>query len=403
MKHRCNYTRLEPIEKVIPNPRNPNTHPEGQIELLAKIIDFQGWRSPIVVSKSSGFIVRGHGRLLAAQRLGLKKVPIDVQTYDSEAQEWADLVADNRIAELADMDRATLKDLIEELDTGDLDLDLTGFDQDSLEDLMSEFFVPEEGNTDEDEIPEQVEVRTKPGDLWELGDHRLLCGDCTERQIVQNLMKKKASLVFTDPPYGVNVKGGRKKGNTIAGDLTQTAIPFSFELAVEVATLPEAQLYFCGGEQNLGLYAKLFDRFLHQLPKHLIWVKEAFVMKPNGYHNQYEMIFYGFKEGGGGSKSWLGERTQDYASDIWEIHRDNGKDYLHPTQKPVALPSRAIRNHSRAGEVVYEPFVGSGSTLMACEILERICYAIEIDPHYCDVAIQRWEDFTGKKARKVEK
>ena len=153
MKHRCNYTRLEPIEKVIPNPRNPNTHPEGQIELLAKIIDFQGWRSPIVVSKSSGFIVRGHGRLLAAQRLKLKKVPIDVQVYDSEAQEWADLVADNRIAELADMDRATLKDLIEELDTGELDLDLTGFDQDSLEDLMSEFFVPEDNEgIDEDGI-----------------------------------------------------------------------------------------------------------------------------------------------------------------------------------------------------------------------------------------------------------
>jgi ParB-like chromosome segregation protein Spo0J len=143
MKHRCNFTRLEPIEKLIPNPRNPNTHPEGQIELLARIIDFQGWRSPIVVSKSSGFIVRGHGRLLAAQRLKLKKVPIDVQTYDNEAQEWADMVADNSIAELAEMDRATLKDLIEALDTGELDLDLTGFDQASLDELMSEFFVPE--------------------------------------------------------------------------------------------------------------------------------------------------------------------------------------------------------------------------------------------------------------------
>ena len=144
MKHRCRHTRLEPIEKVIPNPRNPNTHPEGQIELLAKIIDFQGWRSPIVVSKSSGFIVRGHGRLLAAQRLKLKKVPIDVQVYDNEAQEWADLVADNRIAELAEMDRATLKDLIEELDTGDFDLDLTGFDLESLENLMSQIHPPED-------------------------------------------------------------------------------------------------------------------------------------------------------------------------------------------------------------------------------------------------------------------
>ena len=140
MKHRCNFTRLEPIEKVIPNPRNPNTHPEGQIDILAKIMEFQGWRLPIVVSKRSGFIVRGHGRLLAAQRLGLKKVPIDEQDYENEAQEWADLIADNRIAELAETDRATLKDVLEELDTGELDLDLTGFGQDSLENLMSQVF-----------------------------------------------------------------------------------------------------------------------------------------------------------------------------------------------------------------------------------------------------------------------
>ena len=167
MKHRCNYTRLEPIEKVIPNPRNPNTHPEGQIELLAKILDFQGWRSPIVVSKSSGFIVRGHGRLIAAQRLGLKKVPIDVQVYDNEAQEWADMVADNRIAELAEMDRATLKDLIEELDTGELDLDLTGFDEASLEDLMSEFFVPDDNEgIDEDGMSDTEQECPSCGFKW---------------------------------------------------------------------------------------------------------------------------------------------------------------------------------------------------------------------------------------------
>ena len=154
MKHRCNFTRLEPIEKVIENPRNPNQHPENQIELLAKILDFQGWRLPIVVSERSGFVVRGHGRLMAARKLGLKKVPIDVQTYDNEAQEWADLVADNRIAELAEMDRATLKDLIEELDTGELDLEVTGFDLASLENLMSQIHPPE----DFKEVDEDIET-----------------------------------------------------------------------------------------------------------------------------------------------------------------------------------------------------------------------------------------------------
>ena len=156
MKTRCKYSRMAPIAEVIPNPRNPNTHPETQIDLLAKILDFQGWRIPIVVSKLSGFVVRGHGRLLAAQKLGLKKVPVDEQAYENEAQEWADLVADNRIAELAEMDRSALKDIIEELDTGEMDLDLTGFNSSDLENMMSEFH-PLEGDESGLSQPEQVD------------------------------------------------------------------------------------------------------------------------------------------------------------------------------------------------------------------------------------------------------
>jgi len=140
----CSFSKMMPTGDLVPNPRNPNTHPESQIELLAKIIDFQGWRLPIVTSKQSGFVVRGHGRLLAARKLGMEMVPVDEQDYESEAQEWADLVADNRIAELAEMDRASLKDIIETLDTGEIDMELTGFTESELEDLMSEFFVPEE-------------------------------------------------------------------------------------------------------------------------------------------------------------------------------------------------------------------------------------------------------------------
>ena len=153
MKHRCKYTRLAPIGEVVPNPRNPNTHPEEQIDILAKIMEFQGWRLPIVVSKRSGFIVRGHGRLLAAQRLGRKQVPIDEQDYENEAQEWADLIADNRIAELAETDRATLKDVLEELDTGEIDLDFTGYDEAALEEMMSEIHQPDEDtNADGDGV-----------------------------------------------------------------------------------------------------------------------------------------------------------------------------------------------------------------------------------------------------------
>ena len=159
MKIRCKYTKKVPIEVLVPNPRNPNTHPDDQVKLLAKIMEFQGWRSPVVVSNLSGYIVRGHGRLLASRILGLESIPVDFQDYDNEAQEHADLVADNRIAELAEMDRGTLKDLIEELDTGDLDLDLTGFDEKALASLMSQIHVEEEGEDDQGGVPTIEEVR----------------------------------------------------------------------------------------------------------------------------------------------------------------------------------------------------------------------------------------------------
>ena len=162
----CAYDEMVPLHKLVPNPRNPNTHPEEQLRLLAKIIDYQGWRNPIVVSTRSGFIVKGHARLTAAERLGLTEVPVDYQDYESEAQEWADLLADNRIAELAEMDRPMLKDLLQEIDTGDFDLELTGFTETVLEDMMTEFHVPSEGLTDDDAVPEDVEPLCKTGDLW---------------------------------------------------------------------------------------------------------------------------------------------------------------------------------------------------------------------------------------------
>ena len=375
MKHRCNYTRLEPIEKVIPNPRNPNT----QIELRAKILDFQGWRSPIVVSKSSGFIVRGHGRLLAAQRLKLKKVPIDVQTYDNEAQEWADLVADNRIAELAEMDRATLKDLIEALDTGDLDLDLTGFDEASLEDLMSEFFVPEEGNTDEDEIPEEVEARTNPGDLWQLGDHRLLCGDSTKAEDVEKALGGgKPDLQLTDPPYGIGYAGSMKLGQKKFGWK-------QYEGGWDETRPSDETILF---HQSLCTKSILWGgNFFPCLPVSagwLIW---------NKVQRNFSM--------GEGELAWT-----NFLNSVRIIDLARGAcvsdNKQHPTQKAVKVLEWCL-GHAEECTTVFDPFLGSGTTLIAAQRLERICYGIEIDPHYCDVTIQRWEDFTGKKARKVKK
>jgi DNA modification methylase len=210
---------------------------------------------------------------------------------------------------------------------------------------------------------------------------------------------EKADVVFTDPPYGVNIQGSKSGRPTmIAGDLTQTAIPFSFDLAVTIATKDDARLYFCGGEVNLYLYQKLFEKHCRQLPKHLIWKKNAFTMKPNGYHYQYEIIFHGYKSGGGSLEKWYGARTEEAASDVWQISRDSSSDYEHPTQKPVALPARAIGNSCPPSGLVFEPFGGSGSTFLAAEQLKRRCFGLEISPQYCDVIVKRWENLTGKKA-----
>lgn len=396
----CAHDEIVDVVALIPNPKNPNTHPDEQIRLLGSIIRHQGWRAPITVSTRSGFMVKGHGRLSAALLEGFKEVPVDFQNYATEADEYADLVADNRIAELAEIDQKKLAEIFAEIDTTELPMEMTGYTEKEAADIASALSeaLTEDEQKEPDEIPEPPEPEqtvTQLGDMWIIGKHRLLCGDSTDRTTVNKLMGGvKADMVFTDPPYGVNVKGGKGGGMNIMGDLTQTAIPFSFEIAVEFATKDKAHFYFCGAENNLQLYQKLFDRYLHILPKHLIWVKNGFVMSQVGYHKQFEIIYHGYKVGSGGL--WYGGRTEDEASDVWHVSRDAASEYEHPTQKPVELPARAIRNSCPQGGMVFEPFCGSGSTMMACETLGRSCYALELDPRFCDVIVRRYIRTTGK-------
>jgi hypothetical protein len=310
------------------------------------------------------------------------------------------------MAELAEWDEELLMAELEGLAAEGITMDDVGFDLDALEALGAS--VEPEGNPEADAEPQTdkaEELRAKwgvePGQLWELGEHRLLCGDSTDQETVTKFMgQEKADVVFTDPPYGVNIRGG-KNNKTIAGDITQTAIPFAFAIACDHATTDDARLYFCGGEQNIGLYGKLFEKYCRQLPRHLIWVKNGFTMKPNGYHNQYEIVFHGYKPKGGGLNKWFGARTEDAASDVWQIKRDASATYLHPTQKPVDVPGRAIGNSCPPKGIVFEPFSGSASTLMACEHLGRKCRAIELDPDYVAVGLQRWADATGRTPRLV--
>tara|TARA_R100000654_G_scaffold58856_1_gene85552 strand:- start:859 stop:2064 length:1206 start_codon:yes stop_codon:yes gene_type:complete len=387
--------------------KNARKRTDRSSKLIAESLSKFGAARSIVIDENNR-ILAGNGTIAGAKAAGIKNLKIIEtdgkeiiavkRTGLSEDEKIGLALADNRTSDLSEWDVNMLEELSKEHDLE------PWFDNDDLKELLGEVEeIPAEGLTDPDEVPEVPEEPvTKEGDLYILGNHRLLCGDSTNIKNVEKLMdSKKADMVFTDPPYGVNVKGGAKSSNLIAGDLTQVAIPFSFDLAVERATKNDARFYFCGSEGNISLYSKLFDRFLHQLPRHLIWMKNGFVMRPNNYHNQYEIIFFGYKPKGGGLNHWYSGRTEAEASDIWVIKRDPSKGYLHPTQKPIELPERAIKNSSPLNGLIYEPFGGSGSTLIACQKNNRCCYSMELDPKYCDVIVKRWEDFTGKTAKRV--
>lgn len=395
----CAYDQEVEIERVIPNPRNPNTHNEKQIELLAKIIKAQGWRVPITVSNRSGFIVRGHGRLMAARKLGLAQVPVDYQDYANEAEEWADLIADNRIAELSEWDLPALKDILEEIDTGAIDMDLTGFDADDLERIMTQFRGDvEEDSFDIDKATEEIEEPvSKPGDIWLLGRHRLLCGDATDLDAIQRLIEKQqADLIFTDPPYNVDYVGKTKDELKIKNDKMDDQrfrefLTMAFKVMAEVSKAG-ASIYVCHADSEGYNFRGAFIEAGWLLKQCIIWAKQHFVMGRQDYQWQHEPILYGWKPGDG--HKFYGGRNQ---TTIWHLDRP-AASRVHPTMKPLKLCARAIENSSKAGDIVLDLFGGSGSTLMACEQVGRVCYMSELDPKYVDVIIKRWEAYTGKKA-----
>jgi DNA modification methylase len=367
------------LSSIKPNPNNPRTIKDDSFKKLCNSIEqFPKMMAlrPMVID-SDGVILGGNMRFKALQHLGFKEVP----------DEWV-----KRADELTEDERRRFI-IADNVSGGDWDVEdlAANWDVKELEDWGLELDWPAEpleAVEDDFEIPDVIETDIVLGDLFEIGEHRLLCGDSTDSDAVAKLMNgEKADMVFTDPPYGVNIKGGLQN-TTISGDITQTSIPFAFELCVR-ETIKDGRLYFCGSQTNVSLYFKLYERYLQQIPRLLIWVKNGFVMKPNGYHNQYEIIFHGFKSGGGGLNKWFGGRTEYEASDVWRINRDASSTYEHPTQKPVALPERAIKNSCPPNGLVYEPFTGSGSTMVAAHQLNRKCYGMELDPKYCQVIIDR--------------
>ena len=395
----CAHSQMVEIEKVVPNPRNPNKHSEKQIALLSKIIAAQGWRAPITVSTRSGFIVRGHGRLLAARKLGLAEVPVDYQAYETEAAEWADLIADNRLSELSETDELLLKDLLQELNTSELDLELTAYTADEIDQMLGSAKEVQEDDFDADKALSEIdEAKTKLGDIYILGKHRLMCGDSTDAAAVEKLMDgQKADIAVTDPPYNVGYTGGTKDALTIQNDKQEDSAFRQFLSAaftnMDVAMKPGAVFYIWHADSEGYNFRAACKEAGWQVRQCLIWNKNQLVMGRQDYHWKHEPCLYGWKEGA--AHLWASDRKQ---TTILCFDRPQ-KNAEHPTMKPVALLAYQIANNTKGEDIALDLFGGSGTTLVACEQLGRKCYMMELDPKYCDVIIKRWEKLTGNKAK----
>lgn len=387
-------TRDIPIADLTRYPGNPR---RGNVEQIRASVRRLGQYRPIVVRDTGTqlVILAGNHTTQALEDEGAAAVRAEViECSDDEARRIN--LADNRLAELGGYDDADLAALLQELDG---DFDGTGWDQDDLDALLDE---PPETNGDPDDVPELPEEPvTKPGDLYQLGPHRLLCGNATKREDVTRLMGgERAPLMVTDPPYGVAYHANKKgdKAASIHGDLTQAAIPLGFAVAIEVALDDDARVYLFGGTANWPMYSSLFDHHLRMQPRPMIWVKEGFILHPTHYHSQYETVFFGWKGKGGGADRWYGDRK---TSDVWQVSRDAAASRVHPTQKPVEVCAIPIRNSSPPRGLVYEPFGGSGSTLIAAHALGRYAYVMELDPKFCDVIVARYEQYAGEKAERL--
>ena len=388
-----------PTAKLLPYSRNARTHSAEQIaQIAASIVEF-GFSNPILAG-SDGVIVAGHGRWAASQKLGLELVPVVVLDHLSPTQRRALVIADNRIAENAGWDDAMLRVELDALRDDDFDLSLTGFDADALADLFDGEEGGDTGQTGDDEVPESQEaVISRLGDVWLLDGHRVLCGDATDAASYTVLMAgQKADMVFVDPPYSVNYANSAKdKMRGTNRPILNDNLGEAFEPFLKAALTPmlahcAGAIYIAMSSSELDTLQSAFRAAGGKWSTFIIWAKNTFTMGRSDYQRQYEPILYGWPEGG--KHHWCGDRDQ---SDVWQIKKPHKND-LHPTMKPVELVERAIRNSSKPGNSVLDPFGGSGTTLIAAEKSGRKAFLMELDPKYVDVICRRWQDWTGKLA-----
>jgi len=391
------------IDRLIPYARNSRTHGDEQVAQVAASIREFGFTNPVLIDGEGG-IIAGHGRVMAARKLGIDKVPCIRLAHLNEAQKRAYVIADNKLALNAGWDEKMLALEFADLTAAGFDLALTGFMGDEIDELLAELDATPEGNTDADETPPVLaDAVTKPGDVWLLGKHRIMCGDSTDAGSVAMLMNgKRASLMQTDPPYGIAyVENAKSKGQAashadIENDELDGEKLQAFLEATIRAGLPSlnenAAYYLWHPMITQGTFfaaAAAADILIH---RQIIWQKPSMVFGRGDYHWQHELCFYGWRRGN--RPPFYGPRNQ---TTMWAVGRETSKE--HPTAKPVDLWKPPIENHTKAGEVIYEPFSGSGSQIIAAEQTGRHCYAMELSPNYVDVAVRRWQQFTGKRAK----
>ena len=388
------------LSELIPYINNSRKHSDDQVTQIAASIKEFGWTNPILVDGDNG-IIAGHGRIMAAKKLNMTEVPVIELAHLSKEQRKALIIADNKLALNSDWDSNLLAIELKDLQDLGFDLNLTGFDADELANIL----LPEQvvGLTDEDATPPiPDEPKTKLGDVYILGNHKLMCGDSASLDDAEKLMDGDlADLVFTDPPYNVAYSGrGANNLGTIKNDdmSNDDFEQFCRDIFTTYHTYmkPLACIYVCHPDSQSAPKLAFEKTFAEQFKKSstLIWMKQSAGMGWQDYRAQHEPILYGWKEGSG-KHFYSGDRTK---TTIWKIGRDAQASYVHPTQKPVALPEEAINNSSKGMDIVLDLFGGSGSTLIACEKVGRKARLMEHDPKYCDVIVKRWEDFTGKKA-----
>lgn len=426
---------LWPVERVRPYPNNPRVN-DGAVDAVAASLREFGFRQPIVVD-SDGVIIVGHTRFKAAKKLGLTQVPVHVATDLSADQIRAYRIADNQTATIADWDFKMLPLELADLQAANYDLGLLGFDQDELVRIMGE--VAGDGQCDPDDVPAPPdEAATQAGDIWQLGDHRLMCGDSSNPEDLDRLLDgAPIHLVNTDPPY--NVKVEPRSNNAIAAGLSSFAGPkhhqsldvarhpgkskptqkklrakdrplandFVTDEAFDVlldawfgnmsrVLVPGRGFYIWGGYANLGNYPPYLKKHELYFSQGIVWDKQHPVLTRKDFMGAFEICFYGWKEGAG--HTFLGPNN---ATDLWHVKKVNPQSMVHLTEKPVELAVRAMQYSSREGENVLDLFGGSGSTLIAAEQTGRHAFLMELDQLYCDVIVARWEKFTGRKAERV--